>query len=253
MSSTPNSSSPQVELPMPGPSSVPTDGEKLIKLMEMFPSHSTEELQDALNIHVTVKMAALALSSNVANNTSDFDRLLWQPTFLPRDHDVVTLHEIIEQIQNNFSSDKEKVKVDEDDILNDALAYYKDSKFDARKKLRVVYKGQPAADTGGVTRQFYTQLLQEISQQFFQGDTFKTPIYNSNMVVSGIMKLVGTVITHSILQGGPGFAVFSPSVYHYLATGDFDAAVQKISVNDCTAATKHFIDQASILLVSYTL
>ena len=95
--------------------------------------------------------------------------------------------------------------MDEDDILNDALAYYKDSKFDARKKLRVVYKGQPAADTGGVTRQFYTQLLQEISQQFFQGDTFKTPIYNSNMVVSGIMKLVGTVITHSILQGGPGF------------------------------------------------
>ena len=143
--------------------------------------------------------------------------------------------------------------MDEDDILNDALAYYKDSKFDARKKLHVVYKGQPAADAGGVTHQFYTQLLQEISQQFFQGDTFKTPIYNSNMVVSGIMKLVGTVITHSILQGGPGFPVFSPSVYHYLATGDFDAAVQKISVNDCTVATKHFIDQASILLVSYTL
>lgn len=131
--------------------------------------------------------------------------------------------------------------------------YYKDSKFDARKKLRVVYKGQPAADTGGVICQFYTQLLQEMSQQFFQGDTFKTPIYNSNMVVSGIMKLVGTVITHSILQGGPGFPVFSPSVYHYLATGDFDAAVQKISVNDCTVSTKHFIDQASILVVTYTL
>lgn len=237
---------------MPGPSSVQTEGEKLIKLMEMFPFHSTEELQDALNIHVTVEMAALALSSNVTNDTSDFDRVLLQPTFLPGDRDLVTLHEIIEQIQSNFSSDKEKVKVDEDDILNDALAYYKDSKFDARKKLRVVYKGQPAADTGGVTRRFYTQLLQEISQQFFQGDTFKTPIYNSNMVVSGIMKLVGTVITHSILQGGPGFPVFSPSVYHYLATGDFDAAVQKISVNDCTVSTKHFIDQASILLVSYT-
>ena len=99
MSSTPNRFSPQVELPMPGPSSVQTEGEKLIKLMEMFPSHSTEELQDALNIHVTVEMAALALSSNVANDTSDFDGVLLQPTFLPRDHDVVTLHEIIEQIQ----------------------------------------------------------------------------------------------------------------------------------------------------------
>ena len=167
MSSTQNSSSPQVELPMPGPSSVLTEGEKLIKLMEMFPSHS--------------------------------------------------------------------------DILNDALAYYKDSKFDARKKLHVVYKRQPAADTGGVTCQIYTQLLQDISQQFFYGDTFKTPIYNSNMVDSGNMILVGAVITHSILQGWPGFPLFSPSVYHYLATGDFDAAVHTISVNDCTVSTKHFI------------
>lgn len=176
------------------------------------------------NIHVTVEMAALALSSKVANDISDFDTVLLQPTLLPKDHDVLTLHKVIEQIQRNFSSDKEKVKVDEDDIFNDALAYYKDSKFDARKKLRVLYKGQPAADTGGVTRQFYNQVLQEISQQFFYGDTFKTTIYNFNIAVSGIMKLVGTIITHSILQGGPGFPVFSPSVYHYLTTGDFDAA-----------------------------
>lgn len=154
MSSTPNSSSPEEELPVAGPSSVVTEGERQIKLMEMFPSHSREELQDALNIHVTVEMAALALSSNVTNDTSDFDSVLLQPTFLPRDHDVVTLQALIEKIQRNFSSEKEKVKVDEDDILNDALAYYKDCKFDARKKLRVVYKGQPAADTGGVTRQF---------------------------------------------------------------------------------------------------
>ena len=181
---------------------------------------------------------------------SDFDTVLLHPTFLPKDHDVITLQKVMEEIQRNFSSDKEKVNMDEDDIFNDALAYYKDSKFDARKKLRVLYKGQPAADTGGVTRQFYTQLLQEISQQFFCSDTFKNPIYNSNIAVSGIMKLAGTVITHSILQGGPGFPVFSPSVYHYLATGDFDAAVQKISVNDCTVSTKHFIDQASILFNS---
>ena len=151
-------------MPVPGPSSVASEREKLIKLIEMFPSHSTEELQDALNFHVTVEMAALALSSKVANDMSDFDTVLLQPTFLPKDHGVITLHKVIEHIQRNFISDKEKVKVDEDDIFNGALAYYKDSKFDARKKLRILYKGQPAADTGGVTRQFYTQLLQEISQ-----------------------------------------------------------------------------------------
>lgn len=196
-------------------------------------------------------MAALALSSNVTNDTSDSESNLLQPTFLPREHDIVTLEEVIERIQRNFSSDKEKVKVDEDDVLNNALAYCKDGKFDAKKKLRVIYKGQPAADTGGVTRQVFTQVLQEMSQQFFHGDTFKTPIYNSNIVVSGIMKLVGTIIAHSILQGGPGLPVFSPSVYYYLATGDFDAAVQMISVSDYTVSTKHFIDQASRLLATW--
>jgi len=54
---------------------------------------------------------------------------------IPKDHDAVTLHKVIEQIQRNFSSDKEKV--DEDDIFNDTLAYYRDSKFDARKELGV--------------------------------------------------------------------------------------------------------------------
>lgn len=57
-----------------------------------------------------------------------------QPS-IPKDHDVVTLHKVIEQIERNFSSDKEKVKVDEGDILK----YYKDSKIDARMKLRVLY------------------------------------------------------------------------------------------------------------------
>ncbi|XP_022802437.1 uncharacterized protein LOC111339959 [Stylophora pistillata] len=63
------------------------------------------------------------------------------------------------------------------------------------------------------------------------------------MVVSGIMKLVSTIIVHSILQGGPGLLVFSPSVYHYLATGILDDSVQRISVDDCSIPTKHFIDK----------
>lgn len=210
-------------------------------------------MEGALAAHKTVTLTALALSTTVTDDCSDNEIDLMRPTFLPRKDKEVTLQDVLDQLQSNFSADKEKLKVDEDDILNDALAYYKDSKFDPKKKVRVIYKGQPAADTGGVTHQFYTQLLQEISQQFFHGDTFKTPIYNSNMVVSGIMKLVGTIIVHSILQGGPGFPVFSPSVFFYLATGDVDASVQRISVNDCSIPTKHFIDKVSSSKTTFTI
>lgn len=210
--------------------------------MEMFPDSSRENISACLDVHGTVARAALSLSTILTNNDNDSDSELAEPAFPPR---PASLPSVLEELKAGMSNDREKLKVDEEDLLNDAIAYYKDPHFDPKKKLRVIYNKQPAADTGGVTRQFFTQLLNLISEEFFHGDTFKIPIYNSNMVVSGIMKHVGTIIVHSILQGGPGFPVFSPSVYYYLATGDLDASVQKISVNDCSIPTKHFIDMVS--------
>ena len=66
-----------------------------------------------------------------------------------------------------------------------------------------------------------------ILTEFFHGDTYKQPIYNANMAGCGVMKLCGTIVVHSILQGGPGFPIFSPGIYHYISSGDMDAAVEK--------------------------
>ena len=114
--------------------------------------------------------------------------------------------------------------------MNDAMAYYKDAKFDPKKKLRVISNEQPAADTGGVTRQFFNQLLHLLSVEFFHRDDYKIPIYNSHVVASGMMMLEGKIIVQSILQEGPGLLIFSPSVYHYLATRDVDGAIQKMTM-----------------------
>ena len=109
------------------------------------------------------------------------------------------------------------------------------------KRDRVLYREQAAADTGGVIRQFYTQLLNAISNTFFQGETHRSPIYDSEVVASGIMKLVGTIIVHSILQGGPGFPVSSLAVYHYLAKGDVQEAVRSMTVGSCSMQMKDLI------------
>ena len=46
-----------------------------------------------------------------------------------------------------------------------------------------------------------------------------------------MMMLEGKIIVQSILQGGPGLLILSPSVYHYLATRDGDgAAIQKVTM-----------------------
>ena len=93
---------------------------------------------------------------------------------------------MLNQLRKSLSTQTKKLKGDEDDILNDAMAYYKDLSFDPTRRLRVLYKGQPAVDTGGVTRHFFSQLLQVISEMFFQGTNFKSPVYIADTVASGM-------------------------------------------------------------------
>ena len=113
-----------------------------------------------------------------------------------------------------MSRERVKVKIEED-ILNDALTHYKSPEFDVKKTLRIQFKGQPAVDTGGVTREFYPKLFQVIGKMFFQGGKYKSPVYSADIVASGLIRYFSTVIVHSILQGGPGFPVLNPSLYCY--------------------------------------
>ena len=66
-------------------------------------------------------------------------------------------------------AEKVKLKIDEEDLLEDAMVYYKAEEFDPTKRLTIVYSGQSPADTEGVVRQFYTRLLCAVSKQFFPG------------------------------------------------------------------------------------
>lgn len=56
-----------------------------------------------------------------------------------------------------------------------------------KNTLRVIFNNQPAADIGGVSRQFYTQLLFLLLEEFFQGDQYKMPTYSSHVVASGVL------------------------------------------------------------------
>jgi hypothetical protein len=40
------------------------------------------------------------------------------------------------------------------------------------------------------------------------------------------------MISHSMVQNGPGFPYFAPAVYLYIATGNLEEAVTKVSVVD---------------------
>lgn len=179
-------------------------------LSEMFPDESRKELETCLKVQVSVDQAAMALlnpctSTFSSGDESDLMDSAFDTPDCPRPDPCKprSLREELNDLQKNFEhGPKEKLRVDEEDLLNDAITYYKDSDFKSANKLQIVYTNQPAADTGGVVRQSYTQLLATITDSFFQGHEYRSPIYNSDTIASGLMKLVGTIIVHSILQGG---------------------------------------------------
>ena len=46
------------------------------------------------------------------------------------------------------------------------------------------------------------------------------PTHSPQVVFSGLIDIVGKIIAHSLVQGGPGFPFLSLPCYYYLATGD---------------------------------
>ena len=117
-------------------------------MLETFPDSSREIVSASLDVHGTVARTALSLSTTLPNYNNDSDSELAEPGLPLR---PASLPSILEELKAGVSDDREKLKVDEEDLLNDAIAYYNDPHFDAKEKLRVIYNKQPAADTGGVT------------------------------------------------------------------------------------------------------
>ena len=72
-------------------------------------------------------------------------------------------------------------------------------------------------------------------KHIFTGEPYrKVPVFSNELVVNGFFEVLGKMISHSLVQSGPGFPYLSPAVYWYLATGDLQAALGKASCADVT-------------------
>ena len=90
-------------------------------------------------------------------------------------------------------------------------------------------------------RQYFTDVLSEISVKYFEGNEFKLPVYNASVLATGLMKYIGHIVVHSILQGGPGLPIFSIGVYNYIVNGEVEQTINKISIDDCSMRMHDFI------------
>ena len=109
------------------------------------------------------------------------------------------------------------------------------------------YIGQPAADTGGVMRQCYTDTFDFFLSNWFCGVSgSKIPIYRSDIYVIKVFTILGTIIAHSVCQKGPGLPVLPVSVYKYIISGSTDEAISYVSVDDMGDPVKNsYVQQVS--------
>lgn len=61
---------------------------------------------------------------------------------------------------------------------------------------------------------FFEQLLEKVDQQFFEGKADRR-LPKKEWCIEHSLEMAERIITHSIVQGGPGFPVLCPAVFNY--------------------------------------
>ena len=203
----------------------------VVALLKIFPNHDVDTVRQALIQHGSVELAADALSSNIGEKT---DGKLKEAE--------MSIHEVLKKLKIKMKSPvcAERLKVDdEEDIAIDFLQYYKSKDFDATIPITVRYKGQPGVDSGGLMRQAFTTVFKMLANnevpglRLFTGPANRvTPIYSSENLLTNIFETLGKMVSHSLIQGGPGFPYLAPAVFWYVGTGDLNEGISRAAPVD---------------------
>lgn len=129
------------------------------------------------------------------------------------------------------------------------VAAYK-TPMNMHSNLRISLNGKPTIDTGGVRRQLYTNVFDAFANnaivKLFEGSqNHIRPMCTAQVRSCGLLKILGTMIAHSICQDGIGFPYLSPTCYAYM-TGGEDKAVECTSIEDIPSDSALLISQVCL-------
>lgn len=221
--------------------------QKINNLSAVFPSIPLEVVRNAITTHGSIDSAVNALLTyRQVEESGEPSTSQESPNNTAETNDTEgmakseNLPQIFQQLKGKMHQrgTREKLKVDLEDQVVDVYTYYKSPDFDPSAPISVFVRGQPAIDTGGVLRQVFSEVFLSLSQNkgiknIFIGDECrKVPVFSNELVVNGFFEILGKMVAHSLVQGGPGFPFLAPPIYWYLATGDLHAAIIRTSCAD---------------------
>ena len=71
------------------------------------------------------------------------------------------------------------------------------------------------------------------------------PTFKISVLNSGILKIFGQMIAHTLLMDGIGFPYLSPPCYYYM-TGKWNTAIAFITDEDVSSRVRHVLKQVCI-------
>ena len=148
------------------------------------------------------------------------------------------------------------ITVDSEDVVTAALMYYKKPSLDMTRPIHIVYKGSTAIDAGGLKRQFFCDVLLRLRDSFslFEGSNNRLlPCYTPSAITSGLLRVLGCIVVHSVLQDGPGFPFLAPCIYKYICTESVEEAIQCVELHDLSEPFADFMSKVCTVIHTYPL
>ena len=164
-----------------------------------------------------------------------------------------TLEAILRMVNtHSLSYPVVKVPIDSNDMWADMLALYKNCADDfLGKRIRVTLNNSPVIDTCGVRKHVYTSVFAEFVNNkhvhLFDGPpNYVRPLYSAEARCSGLFKVLGTMVGHSIILDGIGFPYFSPVSYWYIVSGE-EKALEYVNISDVGKDTAYAVTKVQFM------
>ena len=187
--------------------------EAMKKLADIYPNKSQSELHSALTTGNVEEAAHLLLD---VEDTNPNDIPSSSTTSTDNDLLLITSHdEPVHVILMNFASnaiDTDNdilVDVNRDDVWCICLGFYKTAlkhpeRLAKNLSVKFVGSGEMGIDVGALRNKFFSLCLDEAVKRLFEGDVVLIPRRGIGSK-SIQFEVVGAMIAHSVLQGGPAF------------------------------------------------
>lgn len=136
----------------------------------------------------------------------------------------------------------------------DMLALCKNCADDfLRKRIRVTLNNSPVIDTCGVRKHVYTSVFAEFVKnkhvRLFDGPpNYVRPLYSAEARCSGLFKVLGTMVGHTIILDGIRLPYFSPVSYWYIVSGE-EKALKYVNISDVGKDTAYAVTKVQFMYI----